>query len=109
MKEDRGWGFYEVLAYDRPSVKLKRLTVEPGKSLSKQRHFKRSELWFVESGVATIEHNGNLKTITEFDTISINVREWHKLMNLSNDPLTIIEIQYGTECSESDIEREYRE
>lgn len=52
-KTERSWGYYRVLHENDKEVKLKELTVDPGKSLSLQRHFKRSEIWFVSEGVAT--------------------------------------------------------
>lgn len=30
---------------------------------------------------------------------------WHQIINLSNKPCNIIEIQYGQETNENDIER----
>ena len=38
--------------------KVKRLVVEPGKRLSYQRHARRSEHWFVVTGVATVILDG---------------------------------------------------
>ena len=37
-----------------PRVKVKELTVEPGKRLSMQRHEERSEHWFVSEGTAHV-------------------------------------------------------
>lgn len=51
----REWGTWKVL-YEYPdnTTKVKELIVMPGKGLSWQRHFKRSELWYIRSGTATI-------------------------------------------------------
>ena len=40
-----------------------------------------------------------------FDNLHIPRNEWHQLSNQSNEPLRIVEIQYGESCSEDDIER----
>ena len=50
-------------------------------------------------------NNERYKLYTK-DSIEINVEQWHKLFNLTNFPLKIVEIQYGNECVEEDIERE---
>ena len=34
--------------------------------------------------------------------------EWHQLVNGTQEPLKVIEIQYGENCIEEDIERQYR-
>jgi cytidyltransferase-like protein len=109
-KTERIWGYYRILHDNGPQVKLKELTVEPGKTLSMQRHFKRSELWFVTEGTATlytIDQNENYVRCEYnlFDTIHIPVNSWHQLANDTDHPLKIIEIQYGENCIEEDIER----
>jgi mannose-6-phosphate isomerase-like protein (cupin superfamily) len=37
--------------------------------------------------------------------IYINRNEWHQLVNNTNNPLKVIEIQFGEQCVEEDIER----
>ena len=53
-KTERSWGYYRVLHENGPQVKVKELTVEPGKKLSMQRHQLRAEHWFVSEGIATL-------------------------------------------------------
>ena len=110
-KTARQWGYYKVLHQVGKEVKLKELTVEPGKSLSMQKHKQRAEFWFVSEGEATV-YTLNRKTdselvgkFTQFDHTWIANNEWHQLVNETSKPLRIIEIQYGSECSEEDIER----
>ena len=110
-KTARPWGYYKVLHQVGAEVKLKELTVEPGKSLSMQKHKQRSEFWFVSEGEATV-YTLNRKTdselvgkFTQFDHTWIANNEWHQLVNETLEPLRIIEIQYGSDCSEKDIER----
>ena len=43
-----------MLHENGPKVKVKELTVEPGKRLSMQRHEERSEHWFVSEGTAHV-------------------------------------------------------
>ena len=107
----RSWGYYRVL-HEAPGVKVKELTVEPGGSLSMQRHQERAEFWLVSSGEATVY---TLNAATDADLrgrygpheyLHIGQHEWHQLVNEDPNPLKIVEIQYGERCEESDIERQ---
>ena len=110
-KTERQWGYYRVLHEDGPTVKLKELTVDPGKALSMQRHDKRNEFWFVSQGTATVytlDVSTDLELLGEYKKhqhIWIDNRQWHQLRNETDYPLKIIEIQYGENCIEEDIER----
>ena len=110
-KTERQWGYYRVLHENGKEVKLKELVVEPGKQLSMQRHNSRLELWFVAEGTATV-YTINSSSDEELDgvydkfrSINITTNQWHRLANETDKPLKIIEIQYGNECIEEDIER----
>lgn len=110
-KTERQWGYYRILHEPNKNVKLKELTVEPGKSLSMQRHKDRAEFWFVSEGVASV-YTVNNKTdyepvgmFREHQHIWIPKGSWHQLCNETESPLKIIEIQYGENCIEEDIER----
>lgn len=110
-KTDRPWGYYRILHEVNEHVKVKELTVDPGESLSMQRHSSRSEKWFVAEGTATlytINRSSDVELVgiyDQFSTIHIHATEWHQLVNETDEPLKIIEIQYGLECIEEDIER----
>jgi D-beta-D-heptose 7-phosphate kinase/D-beta-D-heptose 1-phosphate adenosyltransferase len=111
-KTERTWGYYRVLKEYGQSVKLKELTIEPSKSLSMQRHEKRAEHWFVAEGIATVYSIDSstdvelLGTYEQFQHVHINRTQWHQLCNETDKPLKIIEIQYGDDCVETDIERQ---
>lgn len=105
-KTDRNWGYYRVLHEIGNTVKVKELTVQPCSALSLQRHFLRSEFWFVGEGTATLySDQGLVGSYRLHETIHIPVEQWHRLANETDKPLKIIEIQYGQECQETDIER----
>ena len=110
-KTSRPWGHYRVLYEHGPGVKVKELVVDPGQRLSMQRHQKRSELWFVTSGTATVftlDEDGEpvfQVDCHEKQNLMILQNRWHQLANLADQPLKIIEIQYGDQCIEEDIER----
>ena len=88
-KVERKWGSYVVLA-EGEGWKLKRLVVLPKSKSSLQRHFKRSEVWFSPKTKEVLFHK---------------VTEWHQLRNPGEEPLEIIELQFGEQCIEEDIER----
>ena len=104
-KTERPWGYYRVL-YEIDGTKVKELTVDPRQKLSMQRHKHRSEFWFVTEGTATVKWDefGQTK-ISKHNSDFISNEEWHQLMNSTDQPLKVIEIQYGDQCSEDDIER----
>lgn len=104
-KTERPWGYYRVL-HEVAGTKVKELTVEPGQSLSMQRHQGRSEYWLVTEGECKVEREFAALFLRKHETIRIPVNEWHQLSNPFNTPCRIVEIQYGNRCEESDIERQ---
>ena len=110
-KTERPWGYYRVLHQDGAEIKVKELTVNPGCSLSMQRHQHRHEHWFVTEGTATIntldaDDNTVMKNFVMKNMQTyIGREEWHQLVNKSHTPLKVIEIQFGEHCVEEDIER----
>jgi len=110
-KTERPWGCYRVLHENGQEVKVKELTVNPGQCLSMQRHEHRAEHWFIAEGKAeiyTINRSSDQELIGIFhkhQSLHIRKTEWHQLCNPGNEDLKIIEIQYGSNCIEEDIER----
>lgn len=111
-KTQRAWGYYRVLHNVGAETKLKELIVNPKTCLSMQRHEKRAELWFVAEGEATVYTLDNkstdrdvMCTPVKHQRVLIGLNEWHQLCNETDQPLKLIEIQYGEDCIEEDIER----
>jgi mannose-6-phosphate isomerase-like protein (cupin superfamily) len=111
-KTDRAWGYYRILHEVGSHVKLKELTVMPGQRLSMQRHSTRAEFWFVAEGEATVytvdPHSTEYELMASparHQSTWIKLNEWHQLCNETDQPLKLIEIQYGENCVEEDIER----
>ena len=111
-RTDRAWGYYRVLHEVGSHVKLKELTVSPRTCLSMQRHEQRAEFWFVAEGEATVytvdPHSTDydlLASPSRHQSTWIKLNEWHQLCNETDQPLKLIEIQYGENCVEEDIER----
>lgn len=104
-RTDRNWGHYVVLKDLFPSVKVKELVVEPGAKLSMQKHAHRNELWFVAQGQAVVYTEHNRKVLNDHDFYHVSRGEWHQLANETDQPLSVVEIQYGRQCTEDDIVR----
>ena len=81
------WGRFDVIL-DMPQLKVKMLHIDPGKTLSLQRHEKRSEFFFMPNG----EVRMNLPGV------------WHTLSAPLGEELTVLEVQVG-ESHEEDIEK----
>ena len=103
--DERPWGTYVVLEDEASDHKVKRITVEPGKRLSYQRHARRSEHWFVLSGVATVTLNGEVHRVSQFGSVNIPKETNHRVANDGDEALVLIEIQYGDYFGEDDIVR----
>ena len=107
----RNWGYYRVLHEVGPKTKLKELTVNPKTCLSMQKHDQRAEFWFVaegEAAVYTLDQSSDQDQIGVFkqhEYIFIGLNQWHMLCNETDQPLKLIEIQYGNNCVEEDITR----
>jgi cytidyltransferase-like protein len=106
----RVWGsFYDLFQDD--FVKVKELIVNPNQGMSFQRHFKRSELWFISHGKCEVNYSTDSPEKTskiilkEGDRFEVPVKSWHQITNPFEKECRIIEIQYGDETSEEDIER----
>ena len=105
MESDRRpWGKFEVLS-EAPTHKVKRLTVEPGKRLSYQRHRHRSEHWFVVSGRGVATVDGVAHPVVPGDAVDVPAGAAHRIESSGPDPLVFVEVQHGTSFEEDDIER----
>ena len=111
--EERIWGKFYNLFTDlgKTNVKVKELIIEPKKGLSFQKHFHRSEIWFVSKGACSVNYSeGNpedakLINFELEDVLFIKKGAWHQIINPFDQPCHIIEIQYGEKTIEEDIER----
>ena len=108
--EDRIWGsFYNL--FEGEGVKVKELIVDPGKGMSFQKHFKRHEIWLVSQASCVVNYskdspeNREHVTLNKFDKYIVPLGEWHQITNPFEETCRIIEIQYGEEVVEDDIER----
>ena len=104
MKEERPWGWYDVIDQGE-RFKVKNIEVKPDSSLSSQMHHHRAEHWVVVSGTALTECDGEEKLLSENQSTYIPVGSVHRLSNPGKLPLRIIEVQSGSYVGEDDIVR----
>jgi len=100
----RPWGTYTILE-DTPGYKIKRIEVKPGKRLSLQKHFHRSEHWIVVSGTATVTVGDQKYLVRPNESTYIKMGEIHRLENEGKIPVILIEAQVGEYTGEDDIVR----
>ena len=103
-REHRPWGWYRIID-DSEDHKVKEIEVNSKSRLSLQSHSKRSEVWVVIKGEATVTVDETVLTLKANDSIYIPTGSKHRLENKLNDPLHIIEIQTGSYFGEDDIQR----
>ena len=104
-KTERNWGYYRVIHQIGKEVKVKELVIEPGQALSNQYHDKRNELWYVMKGEVVM--NGVVQK-EHGPAFLIPKGYWHLAKNVSDKPCHILECQYGEECTEDDIHRDWQ-
>lgn len=100
----RPWGAFESIDQGT-RYQVKRLTVNPGESLSLQMHHHRAEHWIVVSGTARVTCDAQSFLLTENQSTYIPVGVRHRLENPGMIPLEIIEVQSGSYLGEDDIVR----
>ena len=100
----RPWGSYTVLE-ENDRYKIKRLTVLPGKKLSLQMHYHRSEHWVVVRGTARVRVGDEEILLRPGESTFIPAGVIHRLENPGKVVLEVIETQIGEYLGEDDIVR----
>ena len=103
---ERSWGRYEIL-YQGPTengyLKVKRLILNPLSSTSLQRHNFRTEYFFPLLGVIRTLYKNGEGQLTGMQVVFPG--EWHRLINETGKPASLLEVQIGAVVEEDDIER----
>lgn len=100
----RPWGSWTLLL-KMPGFQVKTIVVEPGRRLSLQSHVKRSEHWIVVEGRARIERDGEAVVCGADESVDIPIGAKHRLENVGENALRIIEVALGEYLGEDDIVR----
>ncbi len=99
---ERPWGSWTVLD-EGDGYKVKRITVEPAQRLSYQTHEHRAELWNVVAGHATCVVDGETVLAGPGESVRVEIGQAHRITNMGDELLVIIEVQLGGYCGEDDI------
>ncbi len=100
----RPWGKY-INLYSGKGFLVKELTVNPFSSISLQKHIHRSEFWTITNGKPKITINSKkfFKSANAF--VHVPKGAIHRIENVFDKPVKIIEIQTGSILKETDIIR----
>ena len=100
----RPWGNYKNF-FKGENFLLKELTINKNSSISLQKHYYRSEHWTVTRGnpKITIGKKIFFKKINE--SVFIPKGSIHRIENIYNEPIKIVEAQLGNVLKETDIVR----
>ena len=105
IRDYRPWGSYLILEEEKNAFKVKRLKISPGKKISHQLHHHRSEHWIVVKGIAKVSLDGEDRIVNSGESVDIKVGQKHRLENVGESVLEIIEVQMGEYLEEDDIVR----
>lgn len=104
IKDYRPWGFFEVLS-ESENFKVKKIFINPGASLSLQKHKHRSEHWVVANGIAKVTIDDQIKMLESGESVFVPQGSVHRVENTCKTRLILIEVQIGTYLGEDDIVR----
>lgn len=100
----RPWGWYDSIDMGA-NFQVKRIMVKPGAKLSLQLHHHRAEHWVVVKGTARVTNGETVFDLQENQSTYIPIGAKHRLENVTDKPLEIIEVQSGDYLGEDDIVR----
>jgi mannose-1-phosphate guanylyltransferase / mannose-6-phosphate isomerase len=100
----RPWGTYQSIDMGE-RFQVKRITVKPGAKISLQKHAKRAEHWIVVKGSARVTRDSEVLTLDENMSTYIPIGCVHRLENIGDEVLHLIEVQSGSYLGEDDIVR----
>ncbi|MBT8080427.1 MAG: mannose-1-phosphate guanylyltransferase/mannose-6-phosphate isomerase [Gammaproteobacteria bacterium] len=100
----RPWGSYDSID-SGDGFQVKRLIVNPGATLSLQKHAFRAEHWTVVSGRARVTLDDRQFDLAVNESTYVPVGAVHRIQNPFDEPVHIIEVQCGSYLGEDDIVR----
>ena len=99
----RPWGSFKQFAHNKECT-ISLMEVLPGQRLSLQSHTGRAELWIVIDSGALIQVGNDTREFKTGDEIWINVDEQHRLSNMGEYPVRVLEVAFGN-WQQEDIKR----
>lgn len=90
----RSWGLYEDLI-EEPDYRVRRLIVNPGKTIYKHKHEKRNESWSVIKGRAKITVDTETKIFVANESVTAAIGSYHQISNVGDSQLILLETAIG--------------
>lgn len=90
----RSWGSYEDLV-EEADYRVRRLVVNPGKTIYEHKHEKRNENWTIIRGFAKITLDGESAVYTTNQTVTALSGQTHQISNVGDMPLVMVETSTG--------------
>lgn len=100
----RPWGYYQVIELSA-NYQIKKISIFPKQSISLQVHQLRSEHWVILKGKATVTLGHDIHILRPNESIFVPVGTKHRIENVEETNLELIEIQTGSYFGEDDIKR----
>lgn len=100
----RPWGTVTILE-EGERYRINRIEVKPGRHMSTQMHYHRTEHWVVVSGTAKVICDGKETLLMQKQSTYVPMSTPHRLENPGVIPLIMIEVQNGEYLGEDDIIR----
>lgn len=103
---ERNWGRYKVVD-NRDGSRTKIFEINPGGSMSYQRHQYRDEVWTCLEGQVSMQLSTDyIVRLKEQQSERILKGNWHRGYNETDKLCVVLETWFGSELSEQDIERQ---
>ncbi len=100
----RQWGMHEILTSSE-HYKVKKVTIYPKMCMKLHKHEHRLESWTIVEGTATIQIGSEVREYSKNDTVSVPIGVAHRVCNLTDSNVIIIETGIGEIMSEAEFER----
>lgn len=102
--EKRPWGQFHIIAKG-DGYQVKEINVKKDRKQSLQKHKYRSECWQIIKGMCKIQVGKEIFILCEGKNIFIPQGEIHRIENIGDEELKLVEIQIGDRIEEEDITR----
>ena len=103
IDDERPWGRFRRFTLNE-STTVKVITIDPGHSLSEQRHRHREELWVVLDDGLEVQIGDTTVTASAGEEFLVGTGVVHRMACVGDTPVRVLEIAFG-HFQEDDIER----
>lgn len=83
---------------------INQLSLKPGDQLSTRRHLHHSRHWIVVVGTADVLVGERLMTLSESNSVDVQIGEYYSLKNSGLIPLELVEVRMGCYLDDDDVE-----